>query len=66
MSFAFAAKLTRSYEISLWVYDYQEDQTSDIVVWGALLSDDDRRYFEASIDEPVWSLLDMAVHCYDE
>jgi hypothetical protein len=55
---------TESYELMLWVHD-QDETTAEDAVWCVKVGDE-KRYFEASINEEVWILVDLAVHCYDE
>ena len=55
---------TESYELTLSVHD-QDELSPEGAVWCVKVGDE-KRYFEASINEEVWTLVDMAVHCYDE
>jgi hypothetical protein len=51
------------HNVTMWVHDY-DPQGDGSAVWAAKnLSD--VRYFEASIDEEAWALVDLAVHCYE-
>lgn len=55
---------TKNYELTLSVHD-QDELSSENAVWCVKVGDE-KRYFEASINEEVWTLVDKAVHCYDE
>lgn len=58
----FINRKNKTHQLTLRVYDEDDD---GFVVWRAEM-DDEIRFVEGHRDEDSWTLVDKAVHAYDE